>query len=147
MSRNIIILLVGVFLSVLSANSADAQTTGWSTQGASGCSDQYGSFDAFIPGMRGHGSCNRGGFVPDTTVIVVTNRNSSGAGSLAAAASASCPKVILFGVAGLIHQNGDTIFMNRCSNWSMVGASAPGNVSVTGARDALIKAATGLLTT
>ena len=103
----------------------------WTAQGNSGCSDNYGSFDAFIPGMRGFGTCNRGGFVPNTNVIVVTNTNASGTGSLNAAINAGCPKVILFGVAGRITlTDGD---VNNCDNWSIVGASAPGNVSVTGA--------------
>lgn len=122
------------------AHTAEAQTGPWATQGNSNCSDQFGSFDAFIPGMRGNGSCNRGGFVPNTNVIVVTNLNASGSGSLAAAvADANCPKVILFNVGGRIDlTNLGTPLRTgsnnqRCDNWSMVGASAPGNVVVTGA--------------
>jgi hypothetical protein len=71
----------------------------WTKQMASGCSDTHGSFDAFIPGMRGFGSCTRGGFVPGTTVHVVRNTNPTGNDSLAAAVNAACPKVILFGAA------------------------------------------------
>ena len=109
------------------------QTGAWSTQGASGCSDGLGSFDAFIPGMRGNGSCNRGGFVNNTNVITVTNRNSSGAGSFAAAIAASCPKVILFGVAGIITSSGGSTITANCDNWSIIGSSAPGNITLYGA--------------
>lgn len=116
--------------SVFLIHGADAQNV-WSTQDQSGCSDQFGNFDAFVPGMRGSGACNRGGFVPGTNVIVVTNLNSSGSGSLEAATSAACPKVILFGVSGLIRMSG-SINTARCDDWSIVGASAPGNVTVAG---------------
>ena len=101
------------------------QTGGWSTQGASGCSDGSGSYDGFAPGIRG--VCTRGGFVPGTTVISVTNRNATGSGSLHDAWQASCPKVILFDVGGLITRNGRTQ-TNNCNNWSVAGASAPGNI-------------------
>ena len=113
---------------------AEAQSGPWSTQGPSGCSDQLGSFDAYVPGMRGNGSCNRGGFVQNTNVIVVTNLNANGAGSLRAAIEAGCPKVILFGVSGLVNVGGvDNVWANNCDHWSLVGASAPGNITVTGA--------------
>ena len=79
--------------------------------------------------MRGRGSCNRGGFVPGTNVIVVTNRNATGSGSFDAAMGASCPKVILFGVAGAITRDG-AVVPNRCDNWSVIGSSAPGEVAL-----------------
>jgi hypothetical protein len=110
---------------------AEAQTGPWSVQGPSNCADQYGNFDAFIPGMRGSGACNRGGFVPGTDVIVVTNRNNSGPGSLREALQASCPKVILFGVAGVI-TNDSKLQARDCDNWSIVGSSAPGNITIWG---------------
>lgn len=123
---------LSILVCVLMCGSADAQST-WTTQGNSGCSDNFGSFDAFIPGMRGKGTCNRGGFVPNTTVIVVTNTNSSGSGSLASAMDASCPKVILFGVSGKISMPSATQSnTNDCSNWSVVGTSSPGNVVLSG---------------
>lgn len=115
------------------------QTGAWSTQGASSCSDGLGSFDAFIPGMRGQGSCNRGGFVTDTTVLRVSNLNASGAGSLVAALAASCPKVILFDVSGLINLSGNSgITTQRCDDWSLVGASAPSNITLTGSVNTLL---------
>jgi hypothetical protein len=112
----------------------------WETQGASNCQYAAGetgtavdgvAFDAFIPGMRGSGACNRGGFIPGTNVIVVTNRNDSGSGSLREAAAAACPKVIVFGVAGKITNN-TKLQMTDCDNWSIVGSSAPGNISIYG---------------
>ena len=122
---------IGIAFSVvLVTPTVEAQV--WSKQGPSDCSDQYGEFDAYIPGMRGSGSCTRGGFTPDTKVITVSNLNDSGAGSFAAAAAASCPKVIVFDVAGVITQSG-AVIMNNCDQWSVVGASAPGNVTLVGA--------------
>ena len=124
----LLIKVAGIALLYLGlAHTAEAQTGPWTTQGPSNCSDQYGSFDAFIPGMRGFGSCNRGGFVPNTNVIIVTNRNATGTGSLHAALTAGCPKVIIFNVGGLIARGGRTITTN-CNQWSLVGASAPGQV-------------------
>jgi len=129
-SRLIPATLACAFL-VLTSSNASAQSA-WSPQGDSGCSDQYGSFDAYIPGMRGFGSCNRGGFVPGTNVIVVTNTNATGSGSLDAASNAPCPKVILFGVSGIINRSGQVNF--NCDGWSVVGASAPGQgITLTGA--------------
>ena len=130
MSRNNLKLVFGIFLAVMFVNVANAQSTGWTTQNPSNCSDEYGAFDAFVPGMRGHGSCNRGGFVPGTTVIRVTNTNSSGSGSLAAAAAAACPKVILFDVSGTVEFSGNHITTRRCDHWSIVGASAPGQFTL-----------------
>jgi hypothetical protein len=46
---------------------------------------------------------------------------------LDAAVNAGCPKVIIFDVGGLIERNGEYI-MNVCNQWSIVGASAPGEV-------------------
>ncbi len=111
------------------------QLNAFSTQGASGCP---GGRVAFIPGMRGHGSCTVGGFVADTTVIRVSNTNPTGAGSLQEAMSAGCPKVILFDVAGLINREGQFGAAN-CDNWSIVGASAPGaGVTLTGATNSVL---------
>lgn len=125
--------LAGVILFLLTVvQDVEAQSSPWSAQEPSGCSDQYGAFDAFIPGMRGKGSCNRGGFVPGTNVIVVTNRNSSGSGSFAAAVQADCPKVILFGIAGSIPNSANPLQVANCDNWSIVGESAPGNITLTG---------------
>ena len=134
MTNHITKLIFAGMLIVWAAGTAHAQSNSWSAQGASGCFDEFGSFDAFIPGMRGHGSCTRGGFVPGTNVILVSNRNSSGTGSLSAAAAAPCPKVILMGVSGAITQ-GSSIVFNDCDHWSLVGASAPGNIAVTGGPD------------
>ena len=118
----------------IDTDQAPAQTGSWSLQGSSGCSDGLGAFDAFIPGMRGHGSCNRGGFVTDTTVHVVDN-----IAELQTAAGAACPKVILFGTGGLYDSGGSSITMKRCDNWSIVGASAPGGVTITGSVNASIE--------
>ena len=123
----------------------------WSTQGSSGCSDGNGSFDAFVPGMRGFGSCNRGGFVPGTTVISVTTRSGSGAGSFQAAyTSTACPKVIIFDVGGFFdYRTSLSAPMRagsnspRCNNWSIAGASAPGNVVIAG-RDSSVHGGYGL---
>lgn len=129
-----LIVVAGICL-LLFAVAYEAKAQAWTDQGPSGCSDQFGNFDAFVPGMRGHGSCNRGGFVPGTNVIVVSNRNSSGSGSFRDAISSSvCPKVILFAVSGVIDLAGWNVGQTAvCDNWSIVGASAPGNVTITGA--------------
>jgi len=140
-----ILALVGItaiLMTVLTSNSFTldvnaASSSEWEVQDASGCSDTFGSFDAFIPGMRGHGSCNRGGFVPETTVHIVTNTNTSGTGSLKTAIAASCPKVVLFGVSGLINQQGN-LETNSCDNFSIVGASSPGEIAITGSVDAML---------
>ena len=131
-----VIKVAGIALLYLGlAHSAEAQTGPWSTQGPSNCSDQYGAFDGFIPGMRGSGACTRGGFVPGTRVIVVTNTNATGSGSLeAASGNGDCPKVILFGVSGLINRGGQVNI--DCDNWSIVGASSPGQITLTGATGA-----------
>jgi len=109
--------------------SAPPQAGQWAAQDPSFCSDDLGSFDAFIPGLRGWGSCIRGGFVPGTTVIRVSNRNATGAGSLNEAFGAACPKVILFDVGGLIERNGQ-FTAAVCNQWSVVGASAPSEVTL-----------------
>jgi len=136
MSRNNLKLVFGIFLAVMFVNVANAQSTGWTTQNPSNCSDQYGSFDAFIPGMRGHGACTRGGFVPGTNVISVTNLNASGPGSFRAAMESGCPKVIIFDVAGHVDMNtGELVHAGTlagCDNASVVGASAPGQFAITG---------------
>ena len=123
----------------------DARLTGaiesnWETQGASNCTDAHGDYDAFIPGMRGHAACTRGGFVPGTTVYSVTNTNTSGTGSLSWALSQSSPKVILFDVAGHVDfgsVNGpyNCGTQQGCDNTSIVGASAPGQFAITGGGD------------
>jgi len=110
----------------------------WETQGASNCSDAYGSFDAFIPGLRGSAACTRGGFVPGTNVISVTNLSTSGSGSFSDALRSACPKVIIFDVAGHVdYGTTDDILENGgieegCDHASIVGASAPGQFAVTG---------------
>jgi hypothetical protein len=139
MARSLILIVLGVLISILLSNTANAQSTGWTPQNPSNCSDQFGSFDAFIPGMRGHGACTRGGFVPGTTVISVTNLNTSGSGSFAAAVQSGCPKVIIFDVAGHVDMGSTSVTHNNtlagCDNASIVGASAPGQFALTGGGD------------
>lgn len=127
MSRTAFKLTSGFVFSLLLSAAAYAQSAPepWSTQNATGCSDQYGSFDAFIPGMRGFGTCNRGGFVPNTTVHVIDN-----ASELSSFLAAACPKVGLFGTSGRYMINASVT--NDCTGWSLVGASAPGQVVISG---------------
>jgi hypothetical protein len=73
--------------------------------------------------------------------MVVTNLNASGSGSFREAwQSTNCPKVILFGVAGLITHSANTLQSGNCDQWSVVGASAPDNISITGASNVQLKA-------
>ena len=74
-----------------------------------------------FPGCQGAGCRTRGGFAPGSTTYLVTNLNSSGAGSLAACVAASGPRVCLFRVSGTI----DGSYAVRNGNLTIDARSAP----------------------
>ncbi len=80
-----------------------------------------------FPGAEGFGAASVGG--RGGQIIHVTNLNSSGPGSLAAAAAAKGPRTVVFDVSGVI--NGDVVISD--SNITIAGQTAPGaGITISG---------------
>src|SRR6202050_2809893 len=87
------------------------------------------SFPAAFPGAQGGGAASVGG--RGGTVIEVTNRNDSGAGSLRACVMATGPRTCVFRVAGLFPiTSGDLRFSSPYL--TVAGQTAPGEVILGG---------------